>query len=121
MIVTTLSEKKKQYSFSDPRAKKAWNFIWLNLLAVGAMLGIFYAVLYGDFLTGVFVSAWEWLAARPLLMALCASLPFFAALLVGRASSAKAKRKRRLEAERRAREEIEEARRRRKERRARTG
>ena len=83
-----------EYEHTAPIRKKVWSFIWLNALAVGAMLALFYAVLYGDFLTGSFRATWEWLARHPAILALTASTPFFAALLVGRASSARAKRKR---------------------------
>ena len=82
------------YEHAAPVRKKIWNFVWLNALSIGAMLALFYAVLYGDFLTGSFRAAWEWLARHPVILALTASAPFFAALLVGRASSARAKRKR---------------------------
>jgi len=92
-------------SSHDPRRRKLWNFVWLNLMAIGGMLVIFYVVLYGDFLTGGFAGAWRWLSRHQVILVLAASAPFFAALLVGRASSAKAKRKRLAEARRRARED----------------
>jgi hypothetical protein len=58
------------------------------------MLAIFYLVLYGDFLTGGFTAVWRWLARHEGLLALAASTPFFAAMLVGRASAKKARRRR---------------------------
>lgn len=89
-----MSEKESRYSFGDAKAKKIWNFVWLNALSIGAMLALFYAILYGDFLTGAFAAAWRWLSRHQVVMALAASTPFFAALLVGRASAQKARRKR---------------------------
>ena len=107
----------KQYAFSDSAKKKVWNFVWLNALSVGAMLALFYLVLVGDFLTGSFLAAWHWLSGHQVIMALAASTPFFAALLVGRASSQKAKRKRLAQAQVRADQEAAEARRKREEQR----
>jgi len=100
----------KQYGFQDSRRKKVWNFVWLNVIGVGAMLGLFFAILYGDFLSGAFTAAWSWFSDHQVIMALAASTPFFAALLVGRASSAKAKRKRMAEAKAKAAEEAARAR-----------
>lgn len=114
-----MTERDPQYSFLDPKPKKVWNFIWLNVLAVGAMLALFYGVLYGDFLTGAFTSAWQWLSRHQVIMALAASTPFFAALLVGRASAQKAKRKRLAQARLQMEQEAAEARRRRDEQRRR--
>jgi hypothetical protein len=95
----------------DATPRKIWNFVWLNLLGVGAMLALFFGVLYGDFLTDGFAAAWAWFSDHQVIMALAASTPFFAALLVGRASAAKARRKRLAEATRKAAEEAAEARR----------
>jgi MFS family permease len=117
--VTPETEDKKDWSFGDPRRKKLFNFIWLNVLSIAAMLAIFFAVLYGDFLTGAFAASWRWLSNHQVVLVLAASTPFFAALLVGRASSRKAKRKRLAEARRVADEEAAAARRAREERRAR--
>jgi len=99
--MTTMA-KQKRYGFQDARSKKIWNFVWLNVLSIGAMLLLFFAILYGDFTTGAFRATWNWFSNHQVLMALAASTPFFAALLVGRASSAKAKRKRLAEAKRQA-------------------
>jgi hypothetical protein len=101
---------EKRYGFQDARAKKVWNFVWLNVLAVGATLLLFFLILYGDATTRVFASTWDWFSDHQVLMALAASTPFFAALLVGRASAAKAKRKRLAEARRLADEEAARAR-----------
>jgi len=83
-----------EYRYRDATSKKVWNFVWLNLVAIAGMLALFFVVLYGDGLTGVFTATWRWFSDHQVLMALAASTPFFAALLVGRASSARAKRKR---------------------------
>ena len=66
---------------------KVWSFVWLNALAVAAMLGIFFFVLYGDFMTDAFAAVWSWLARHLVITALAAASPFFAAILVGRASA----------------------------------
>lgn len=94
--------KSKKYGFEDAAAKKVWNFVWLNVISIGAMLIIFFLVLYGDFTTGVFASTWSWFSDHQVLMVLAASTPFFAAFLVGRASSARAKRRRLAEAKHKA-------------------
>jgi hypothetical protein len=104
------ADPQSEYSFRDARRKKVWNFVWLNTLSVGAMLLLFYGVLYGDFLTGAFSATWRWLSRHQVVMALAASTPFFAALLVGRASSQKAKRKRLAAARLKAEQEAAEAR-----------
>ncbi len=104
---------EREYSYQDSRRKKLVTFIWLNVISVGAMLAIFFGVLYGDFLTGAFATSWRWLSRHKVVMVLAASTPFFAALLVGRASAAKAKRKRLAEARRRAEEELAEEKKRR--------
>ena len=104
---------KPEYSFADARRKKVFNFIWLNVLSIGAMLILFGLVLYGDFATDFFQGAWRWLSKHQVVMVLAASTPFFAALLVGRASAKKAKRRRMAEAKKRAEEEAAEARKRR--------
>ncbi|RMH41896.1 MAG: hypothetical protein D6689_09810 [Deltaproteobacteria bacterium] len=109
----------KRYGFQDPKAKKVWNFVWLNLVAIGAMLALFFAVLHADAATGWFRATWRWFSDHEVLMALAASTPFFAALLVGRASAAKARRKRLAEARRKAEAEAARARAERAERRAR--
>jgi hypothetical protein len=109
--------EQEKYSFGDAKPKKVWNFVWLNVVAVGAVLLLFYGVLYGDFLTRAFAASWRWLSRHQVIMVLAASTPFFAALLVGRASAQKAKRKRLAEAKRRADEEAAAARRRREEQR----
>jgi hypothetical protein len=93
----------KEYSFGDARTKKVWNFVWLNVLAIGGTLALFYLILELDSLTVVFTAAWRWLSRHQVIMALAASTPFFAALLVGRASAKKARRRR----EREARETLE--------------
>jgi hypothetical protein len=105
----------QKYSYEDRTPRKVWNFVWLNVLGVGLMLLLFFAVLYGDFLTGAFAAAWDWFSDHQVLMVLAASTPFFAALLVGRASAAKAKRKRLAEAKRAAEAEAAAARRKREE------
>src|SRR5262245_30465866 len=64
---------EKNYSYSDPRRRKVWNFVWLNVLSVGAMLLLFYGVLYGDFLTNAFATSWRWLSRHQVVMALAAS------------------------------------------------
>lgn len=87
-----------RWSERDAKVRKIWNFVWLNVVAVGAMLALFYGVLYGDFLTGAFAASWRWLSRHQVIMALAASAPFFAALLVGRASAQRAKRRRAAEA-----------------------
>lgn len=91
-----------ELSVRATRAKKLWDFAWINLLAVGGALALFFAVLYGDASTGVFAAVWAWFSDHQALMALTAATPFFAALLVGRASAAKAKRRRLAEARRAA-------------------
>ena len=108
-----------QYQFDDHRAKKLWNFVWLNLIAIVAMLGLFALVLYGDFMSDTFAATWRWFSDHEVVMALAASTPFFAALLVGRASSAKAKRKRLAAARAKAAAEAKAAREAREERRRR--
>jgi uncharacterized membrane protein len=105
--------EKPEYSFADTRRKKVFNFLWLNILSFAAVVLIFVLVLYGDFTTGFFASAWRWLSNHQVVMVLAASTPFFAALLVGRASAKKAKRRRMAEAKKRAEEEAAEARKRR--------
>lgn len=105
--------KASNYSFSSTKSKKAWNFFWLNALSILAMLALFYLILYGDFLTSSFRATWTWLQKHPVLLALAASTPFFASLLVGRASSKRAKQKRLAAAKARADEEIAQARERR--------
>lgn len=121
MTTAVAEEPQSEYSFRDARRKKIWNFIWLNALSVGAMLLLFYGVLYGDFLTGGFGATWRWLSRHQVVMALAASTPFFAALLVGRASSQKAKRKRLAQARLDAEKEVAVARQRREEDRQRKG
>lgn len=98
------------YSFDDAKHRKLWNFVWLNVIGVGAMLVLFFAVLYGDFMSEAFAATWSWFSDHQVVMALAASTPFFAALLVGRASSAKAKRKRLAEAHHKAAAEAAAAR-----------
>jgi len=115
--MTTTATRK--YGFQDTRSKKVWNFVWLNVVSIGAMLGLFFAILYGDASTGAFAAVWAWFSDHQVAMALVASTPFFAALLVGRASSAKAKRKRLAEAKHRADDEAARARAERQARRAR--
>ena len=88
----------KQYSFDASRTKKLWTFVWLNVLAVGGTVALFVLVLELDALTVVFASSWRWLSRHEVILVLAASMPFFAALLVGRASSQKAKRRREREA-----------------------
>ena len=83
--------------------KNVWNFIWLNVLALAGCALLFVAILELDSLTGFFQVAWKWLSNHQVIMVLAASTPFFAALLVGRASAQKAKRRR----EREAREALE--------------
>jgi hypothetical protein len=112
--------REDDYSFDHATPRKVWNFVWLNILGVALMLALFFAVLYGDFLTAGFAAAWRWFSSHQVLMVLAASTPFFAALLVGRASAAKAKRKRLAEACRQADADAGEARRRRQEERARS-
>jgi hypothetical protein len=99
-----------KYSRDDAPGKKVWNFVWLNVIGVGAMLALFFGVLHADFLTGAFAATWSWFSDHQVMMALAASTPFFAALLVGRASAAKAKRKRLAEARRKAEQEAAAAR-----------
>ncbi len=94
--------KPKQYGFEDATPKKVWNFVWLNVLSIAGMLILFFLILYGDFLTSAFASSWSWFSDHQVLMVLAASTPFFAAFLVGRASSARAKRKRLAEAKHKA-------------------
>lgn len=79
---------------NDVRLKKLWTFLWLNALAVGATVGLFYAVLHADFLTGAAEVCWRWLRRHQVIMVLLASAPLFAAFLVGRASVQRAKRRR---------------------------
>jgi hypothetical protein len=86
--------------------RNVWNFVWLNVLAVLGTVLLFGLILELDSLTVVFAVAWKWLSNHQVIMALAASTPFFAALLVGRASSQKAKRRR----EREAREALEKER-----------
>jgi hypothetical protein len=111
--MTTMAKQKKYgpvRNGEDATPKKVWNFVWLNVIGVAAMLALFFLILYGDFATGWFAATWDWFSDHQVLMALAASTPFFAALLVGRASSAKAKRKRLAEAKRLAQDEAERAR-----------
>lgn len=98
------------YSKNDRIRKKIFNFIWINFLSVAGMLGLFFLVLYGDFLTNTFEAVWVWFWNHQVIMALTAAMPFFAAMLVGRASSAKAKRKRLMEEKNAAYQAIEESR-----------
>jgi len=107
--MTTMA-KSKQYGFEDAAPKKVWNFVWLNVLSIAGMLLIFFLILYGDFTTGAFASTWDWFSDHQVLMVFAASTPFFAAFLVGRASSAKAKRKRLREAKLKADQEATRAR-----------
>ena len=98
------------HSYGASGKKKIWTFVWLNVLAIGGTLALFYAILYADFTTGAFESTWHWLTNHQVILALAASSPFVAALLVGRASSAKAKRKRLAETKLRAEQEAAAAR-----------
>lgn len=100
----------EDHSFTASRGKKAWTFIWLNVISIAGTLLLFFAVLYADFSSGFFATAWEWLSNHQVILVLAAASPFVAALLVGRASSAKAKRKRLAEARLRADQEASEAR-----------
>lgn len=78
--------------------KNVWTFIWLNVLALAGCALLFVLILELDSLTVVFAGAWKWLSNHQVIMALAASTPFFAALLVGRASAQKARRRREREA-----------------------
>lgn len=100
----------EDHSFTASRRKKAWTFIWLNVLAIAGTLALFFGVLYADFSSGFFATSWTWLTNHQVILVLAAASPFVAALLVGRASSAKAKRKRLAEARLRADQEASEAR-----------
>src|SRR5262245_39406744 len=88
---------------SDPPApgqrSRATTFIIANLVAIGGMLAIFYLVMFGEFLNRPFHGTLNWFLRHETLMVLAASTPFFASLLVGWASSKKARRRRELEAQ----------------------
>jgi hypothetical protein len=74
--------------------KNVWTFVWLNLLALAGTAVLFILVLELDSITVVFQGAWRWLSRHEVITALAASTPFFAALLVGRASAQRARRRR---------------------------
>ena len=88
----------KEYSFDASRTRKVWTFVWLNVLALAGTALLFVLVLELDALTVVFASTWRWLSRHEVILVLAASMPFFAALLVGRASAQKARRRRQREA-----------------------
>jgi hypothetical protein len=74
--------------------KNVWTFVWLNLLALAGTAALFILVLELDSITVVFQASWRWLSRHEVITAIAASTPFFAALLVGRASAQRARRKR---------------------------
>ena len=73
----------KQHSASDKPKMRVGYLIWANLAGVGGAIGLFYAILYADFLSAAFGGTLRFFERHEVLMALAASMPFFATILVG--------------------------------------
>jgi hypothetical protein len=81
--VRKITRPLPKHSVSDkPKMRIGW-LIWANLLGVGGAVALFFGILYADFLSGGFRATLSFFERHEVLMALTASAPFFATILVG--------------------------------------
>jgi len=73
----------RRHSAADKPRMRVGYLVWANLLGIGGAIALFYGILYADFLSSGFRATLRFFERHEVLMALAASMPIFATLLVG--------------------------------------